>query len=994
MKTYTLAFILLATLSSVTCFSQTTEQQAEIYFQKALFIVNSESFDSILHYVKKANELLGKQKAWEQLGEGVNEIGRCLKRIDSLPQAAQLFHLYLPKVEEQLTEKHPITAKMYAYLGDTYRKQGTFSKSEEWLEKAVNSFGALEVENIFLAHILRYQSENYARFGNNPKGLEFLEKALQIYQGKGHIEGEIRTLIDIGVYHNNLWEMDNDTSAQLQSISIYEKVLKIIDQQQSKSHPTLLNLKAMTLTNLADAQDDSDSFQEAHQSLLEALKLFEQIGNELYVGFVYEATANLYEGNKQFPEALKTYQTALKQLQKIYATEHHRDIARIYCRIANIYRQQKLFTKSLNHYQKALSALFPIFHETNPIIQPKNDLFYNEPWIMEALVGKAETFHQLYQEESQSITDLEQALQCSELAFEMVKILHQNYDRDAPKHSLSEFIHESYEIAIAVSLKLHEITQKSIYLDKAFIFMEQSKASVLREIINDLEAKQFAVIPSELLQQEKDLKIDLAYFEKQLYDAQLKEDESSITAIYDSLFFYRTELNQLVQKLEKNHPQYFQLKYDNSTVSLKNIQEQIALEQAVIEYFVGDTSIYCFVIEKTHIAKHTLAIPVDFQTMVAKFRKAIRADEGRSKSLKEIFVKTAHQLYLHLLKQPLEGLKNKEITTLSIVPDGILGYIPFDVLLYESITYEDLHLTQPYVLQKYNIGYAYASSLVFKETTKKTTAYSFGGFSPIYGKKEWAKLNQLNSISNDTAFFAYNKRGKSLHENDLKFAREDVTYLADFLGGDKWLAQAASEKNFKANAANYGILHLAMHGVVDDKNPLYSHLIFTLTADTLSEDNLLTTAEIYNLQLKAGLAVLSACDTGTGELKRGEGIMSLARAFAYAGCPSMVMSLWSVPDQETGELMKYFYQELKTGISKDKALRQAKLHYLDVHSADREDSHPYHWAAFVSIGDMQAMEIGGGIDWWIMVITVLIFILVIRISKTFKKNQGCTKFLK
>ena len=686
--------------------------------------------------------------------------------------------------------------------------------------------------------------------------------------------------------------------------------------------------------------------------------------------------------------AYSHYQTALKQAQKAYPTQKHRKLAQIYSSLGHYHLQNKNPQKALDHYQKGLMALFPTFQEEDIEVNPKEELFYTEPWIMEMFAHKAHAFYQKYREQSQEIGDLQQALQCSELAFKVVRLLHRSYDRDASKHLISNFIHESYETAIAISLELHKRTQKPMYLEKAFAFTEQSKASALREAIKDLEAKQFAAIPAQLLQREKDLKIELAYFEKQFYEAQLKGEEAEMAAISDSLFVYRNHLNQLIQQLERAYPKYFQLKYDDSTVSFKTIQERISTEHAVMEYFVGDTLIYCFVIEKANITKHILPIDTNFTTLVEQFRASVRADELRSESDRQTFVQTAHQLYLNLLKQPLEGLKNKKINSLTIVPDGILGYIPFDVLLYEPIiTYEDLHLTQPYVLQKYTIGYTYASSMVFEEnpSPKPLSTYSFGGFGPIYTPADLAKLNQMDSISNDTILLAHNKRDESL--NDLEAARKTLAHLADFLNGDKWLAQAASEKNFKAHAANYGILHLAMHGVLNNKNPLYSHLIFTLTSDTLNEDNLLTAAEIYNLQLNAGLAVLSACDTGTGELKRGEGIMSLARAFAYAGCPSMVMSLWSVPDGETGELMEYFYEELKTGISKDEALRQAKLRYLEAHKTVRALSHPYHWAAFVPIGDMEAMEIGAwSMQWWmwLLIVTIVLAAVLLTLQSTKK----------
>ena len=118
-----------------------------------------------------------------------------------------------------------------------------------------------------------------------------------------------------------------------------------------------------------------------------------------------------------------------------------------------------------------------------------------------------------------------------------------------------------------------------------------------------------------------------------------------------------------------------------------------------------------------------------------------------------------------------------------------------------------------------------------------------------------------------------------------------------------------------------------MHTWLRDEQPLYARLVFQQTEDSL-HDNYLDASELYNMQLKARLAVLSACQTGMGELVRGEGIMSLSRAFAYAGCPSLVMSLWNANDQSTAGIMLDFYKELKQGCTIDGALRQAKLNVL------------------------------------------------------------------
>ncbi len=166
----------------------------------------------------------------------------------------------------------------------------------------------------------------------------------------------------------------------------------------------------------------------------------------------------------------------------------------------------------------------------------------------------------------------------------------------------------------------------------------------------------------------------------------------------------------------------------------------------------------------------------------------------------------------------------------------------------------------------------------------------------------------------------------------------------------------ATEANFKANSGDYDVLHLAMHTIIDDENPMYSKLVFTQNSDSL-QDGLLNTHEIYNMNFNARMVVLSACNTGDGKLLKGEGVMSLARGFFYAGCPSVIMTLWTVEDKTGSNLMSNFYTFLSQGLKKDNALRQAKLEYLK--TADALKSHPYFWSGYVTLGDVDPLYDNG-----------------------------------
>ena len=182
--------------------------------------------------------------------------------------------------------------------------------------------------------------------------------------------------------------------------------------------------------------------------------------------------------------------------------------------------------------------------------------------------------------------------------------------------------------------------------------------------------------------------------------------------------------------------------------------------------------------------------------------------------------------------------------------------------------------------------------------------------------------------------------------------------------GKPFLNKEATVANFMKYANKYRILHLATHGVANDQTGDYSYLAFYQDSDSLTTD-IIYVKDLYNLQLAAEMVVLSACETAIGEFQRGEGIVSLARGFFYAGSQSIVTTLWKLDDKSSLELMPAFYQNIEKGMTKDVALQQAKLSFLENNQDFR--GHPLYWASFVPVGNMEGLDLAekGGSYWWI-----------------------------
>jgi len=170
-----------------------------------------------------------------------------------------------------------------------------------------------------------------------------------------------------------------------------------------------------------------------------------------------------------------------------------------------------------------------------------------------------------------------------------------------------------------------------------------------------------------------------------------------------------------------------------------------------------------------------------------------------------------------------------------------------------------------------------------------------------------------------------------------------------------FIGRDASEKAFKTLAPGFSVIHLATHGVLDNRNPLYSLLLLTRTEGDPENDGLLEAHEIMDMRLDADLAVLSACDTAIGKIAPGEGVMGMSWAFFVAGTRSMLVSQWKVNSTSTSQLMVNFYQQSdlvrnRSDRARARALQAAALQLM------KDDSyrHPFFWAGFVLVGMNQA----------------------------------------
>ncbi|MDP4206818.1 MAG: CHAT domain-containing protein, partial [Bacteroidota bacterium] len=503
---------------------------------------------------------------------------------------------------------------------------------------------------------------------------------------------------------------------------------------------------------------------------------------------------------------------------------------------------------------------------------------------------------------------------------------------------------------IETAYKLYEHTGNRNYLYLAFEYAERSKAAVFLSSIRDLEAKHFSGIPDSLLVQEENIKQEISFYKDQIF--QLKQSgrpDSNRLKLWTNILLKKTqEQEDLTHYFEKNYPRYYSFKYNSKVTGVNEIQQKLKIKDVLVEYVVnkkkpseGKSELYCFTISKDNfqVTKSNADQNYDHAVKIVQ-HFLINSNAGATKKKDyQNYSLSAYHLYNKLLAPFQKTLKDKNLI---VVPDDQLAYIPFDALISQmpdttKMDFRKLH----YLIKDYPISYSYSATLLFdREKKGRAAKNSVLAFAPNYSIKE-KNFRQPTLWS---------------HLLPLAGAAAEANNISKIFRADIFSGKQASEYNFKKIAPDYDILHLAMHTMVNDSMPMFSKLIFTASKNQDKDDNILSTQEIYNMKFNARLAVLSACNTGSGKLQKGEGVMSMARGFLFAGCPGIVMTLWEVDDKSSADLMGNFYEFIKKGKSKDEALRMAKLKHLE--ESDALMAHPYFWQSYVIIGDTEPLYAG------------------------------------
>ncbi|MEW7280515.1 tetratricopeptide repeat protein [Aquimarina sp. 2201CG1-2-11] len=889
------------------------------------------------------------------------------------------------KIQEKVFKKnHFEHTKSYEILGNIYEKTSDYNKAINYLKKNLDILTKAHKKNkVKITFLLTQIGICYKKKGEYEKALEFYYQALEInedlkrsmlynnigiiYKYKGEYNKSLQYLKKALYVNNSInGEINKRSALNYNNIGVIYKLKE--DYKQAvfylkKALGLRLQLLDQYHIDISYSYNDLGEVYAAQRSFSKALEYFQKglhirmtiFGkNHPDIADSYDNLGDIYFDKKEYTTALTSFQKALSIRLAVFNT-HHPKVAQSYNTIAKVYWAQKEYTISLSFYDKAIDA------NKNLQKQDGTDHYYDLNILLNSLQGKAKVYNLLYQQD-QNQEHLANAIAIYQQADVLIDQIRGTYTAYQDKVAFSQKAKAIYHEAMATQLLLYELQKDQKALAHAFYYTEKSKANTLKELLNNANAKKYTGLPSDLVTLEKELRTDQAFYQSQITKAhaQQKRDTAKITRFENQLFEITQRQDSVIRILEKNYPAYYQLAHQKKMISLQEIQQQLDEHTTILEFFTADTLTYAFIISKKQVSVQELVTP-DLVKRVEAFRNHIT-----SKDL-QAYKTLGHDLYQQLVDPIRHQLVGDQLV---IIPDGPLWHLNFEILLTQNDASNN-PVNLSYLLRNYAISYANAANLVFTQdrqattasNTKKQECLAFSFSDSIQLAKNNAQTHQM-SLST--------LRGLG---DDLPGTRKEIKAISNIIDGQYYYGAQAIEANFKKNANRYNILHLALHGDVDHERPENSKLYFTKTKDTL-EDNLLYGHELFAMDIPAELTVLSACNTGTGKIAKGEGVMSLGNAFQYAGTKSLLLSRWEVSDNTTPELMTYFYTHLKKGMNKAKALQQAKLQYLA--NADIHRTQPVYWAGFYLVGDPAPIHFESNtlLYWALGIGGMLVFMLI------------------
>jgi len=910
------------------------EKAGQILNEGLSIIRKNDKIDSLLLF--DFNELRGKN--YRHLEEPDSALF-CLKLAENIALTHSVEKIRLAHLYESIADVYRFSLSDYIVAERFYNKSKTFYE------------GLTNVSKEDLLSFYYRLSANYRLKKDYEKALNYAFKALALSasdkQLKERWNVHIFNLLAI------IYQKEEDYN---KAIFYFQKAIHFAQQKNDKlSLPLFYN-------NLGGAYFFHNDFDKAKFYYKEALVNSQYINNKTVTADANLNLAELYDALGEVDSSQFFFKKALTLKKEIYKKKHP-EIALAYLYYGNLFKKLNRFDSALILYQKVFTEGIGAFNNPNTESNPSAELILKHYNFFNALIQKADVYkHKFY------LTDhdrnLLSALVCYDLLDSVLYMQKIMYDDDYSKMISNKASKEIYNEAIEVCYLLHRKKGDNLYIEKALKYMEKAKANVLWENLKSMAANARIGTPDSLIDKERLLKSKLAFYKNKL--RMLEEDfskEENFHKVNDQIFKISQNLEQLKKDISIKSPSYYNLKYAASATSTSEIKGYCRETSSIFaEYFWGEKEVYAIGISPDSTIFKKIGNKTELESKLIEFQSLIKNEPALPFAENYLKIKeTGFLLYSKLVKPVIHAISVNDDTrhSLIIVPDENLCSVPFEAFLTSRPEGTNVDFKKmPYLLRSFNIKYASSMNIFFQPRYNTNTEGKLIGFDHYIS---------TNSKTSTPVF------------SQIRGSAQELELIKEAMGfGQFFKGETATEKNFKLNAPTADILHLAVHGVADTINPLNSRLIFNKSSS--EEDGKLYFHELYNLKTNASLVVLSACQTGVGRNLKGEGVMSLGRAFQYAGASSLITALWEINDRSSAKLVGSFYENLSDEKLICSALTKAKLSYLE--KADEITAHPKNWAGLVVYGNSEdSVSIESSDPFYIFVaifLAVLVFLFLLN----------------
>ncbi|MBP6023763.1 CHAT domain-containing protein [Ferruginibacter sp.] len=777
-----------------------------------------------------------------------------------------------------------------------------FLKSRGLFEQYIFLSGKYNLKtNIYLAYAQLNLGNIYSRYGDYKKASRLLQQSLQYYISINNIEGVSSSIINLSI---PLKELQRYTEAE----QTLQKILHIPTATTKR--------KAIAFIELADIFIRQHKVPEAGVKIQKAKQLLTGIPNDIGITKTY-ATLFSIEGDWQMAcynpkKALQAYLQSLDSA-KIASAQNlrNREIGKTYIAIGNALQSLHFYDSAMQFYNRALFTVINI-DTLNKFALPQQKDLYAENTIAEALYARADC---IISRGMENTDELENAVSCYQLAFATESKLLNAFSYDESRLYMVEQTRQQTEKAIDICYRLLKKTNDNRWAAAAFLFAENNKSFVLKESVKRNIAASLFIQEDSTYKKIQELQSRLATVEIGLNQQQFSAlpDAEIVKKLLADKQELEQELLQNENAVKIKNPQYSNWLGNETALTASEIINRVAGEgTTMVEYFAGDAAVYAFSAAKGGALSFHKLLP----QVKALSDSFLFFFSSRNLILNKpaAYAVTANRLYDLLLAPLLPSVT----PSLLIVPDGFISFIPFDALL-TSLPKTAGMASFPFLIKQAEITNAFSCKTILAQQQIKNTTGN-------------------NSILAFAPGFINNERGFAplLHSN------EELMMIKEFYPAGKYFTNnTATLQQFKNNYSEAAIIHLATHANAGSDSVLAGIEFY---------DSTLYLNTVYTMPLKARLVVLSGCETGTGNMNKTEGLMSLARGFSYAGTKNVVAGLWQTEDKTSGELFKNFYGNLE-GNSISRSLQKAKLQLLQ--NASVSQASPFYWAGYIYIGSPQ-----------------------------------------